>query len=225
MSSISEDAAVRDPATEVAHEINVLVEDDSVVARDDEEGASKPKKLSSLLHLITYLKPYKLRWIGAMIALLFTAAITLLMGQGIKLLIDTGFGQDSLELLNQAVLVLLGIAILMAGGTYVRFYLVSWLGERVSADIRTAVFNHIVTLHPSYFETNRSGEITSRLTTDTTLLQTIIGSSFSMALRSALTTTGGLIMLLVTNAKLMFIVVGSVPFVMLPLTRASVLRM
>ncbi|MDB4456390.1 ABC transporter transmembrane domain-containing protein, partial [bacterium] len=106
---------------------------------------------------------------------------------------------------------------LMSIGTFTRFYLVSWLGERVSADIRTAVFNHIVTLHPSYFETNRSGEITSRLTTDTTLLQTIIGSSFSLALRSSLTTAGALIMLFITNAKLMLIVVGCVPLVLLPI--------
>ena len=197
--------------SEVAHEINALVEEDT------QSEKSKPKKLSSLLHLLTYLKPYKLRWIGAMIALLFTAGITLALGQGVKLLIDTGFGEGSLALLNQAVLVLLGIAMLMAAGTFTRFYLVSWLGERVSADIRTAVFNHIVTLHPSYFETNRSGEITSRLTTDTTLLQTIIGSSFSMALRSALTTVGGLVMLFITNTKLMLVVVGSVPLVMLPL--------
>ena len=197
--------------SEVVHEINALVEEDT------QSEKSKPKKLSSLLHLLTYLKPYKLRWIGAMIALLFTAGITLALGQGVKLLIDTGFGEGSLALLNQAVLVLLGIAMLMAAGTFTRFYLVSWLGERVSADIRTAVFNHIVTLHPSYFETNRSGEITSRLTTDTTLLQTIIGSSFSMALRSALTTVGGLVMLFITNTKLMLVVVGSVPLVMLPL--------
>jgi len=197
--------------SEVVHEINALVEEDT------QSEKSKPKKLSSLLHLLTYLKPYKLRWIGAMIALLFTAGITLALGQGVKLLIDTGFGEGSLALLNQAVLVLLGIAVLMAAGTFTRFYLVSWLGERVSADIRTAVFNHIVTLHPSYFETNRSGEITSRLTTDTTLLQTIIGSSFSMALRSALTTVGGLVMLFITNTKLMLVVVGSVPLVMLPL--------
>ena len=176
-----------------------------------------PKNLSSLVYLLSYLKPYKLRWLGAMVALVFTASLSLLMGQGVKLLIDSGFGEGSLVLLNQAVLVLLVLAVLMALGTFTRFYLVSWLGERVSADIRTAVFNHIITLHPSYFETNRSGEITSRLTTDTTLLQTIIGSSFSLALRSSLTTVGALIMLFVTNAKLMIIVVGCVPLVMLPM--------
>lgn len=176
-----------------------------------------PKNLSSLVYLFSYLKPYKLRWLGAMVALVFTASLSLLMGQGVKLLIDSGFGESSLVLLNQAMLVLLVLAVFMALGTFTRFYLVSWLGERVSADIRTAVFNHIITLHPSYFETNRSGEITSRLTTDTTLLQTIIGSSFSLALRSSLTTVGALIMLFVTNAKLMIIVVGCVPLVMLPM--------
>lgn len=184
----------------------------------DNESTTKPaKKLSSLLHLLTYLKPYRLRLLGAMTALLFTAAITLMVGQGVRILVDTGFGEDSLALLNQAVLTLLAITALMAIGTFVRFYLVSWLGERVSADIRADVFNHIVKLHPSYFETNRSGEITSRITTDTTLLQTIIGSSFSLALRSALTTTGGLIMLVITNTKLMLIVVATVPLVLAPL--------
>ena len=186
-------------------------------AESKNETAAAPKKLSSLFHLLSYLKPYKWRWITAMAALLFTASLTLLMGQGVKLLIDSGFGEGSLALLNQAVLVLLALAFLMSLGTFTRFYLVSWLGERVSADIRTAVFNHIVNLHPSYFETNRSGEITSRLTTDTTLLQTIIGSSFSLALRSSLTTVGALIMLFITNAKLMIIVVGCVPLVMLPM--------
>lgn len=186
-------------------------------AESKNETAAAPKKLSSLFYLLSYLKPYKWRWITAMAALLFTASLTLLMGQGVKLLIDSGFGEGSLALLNQAVLVLLALAFLMSLGTFTRFYLVSWLGERVSADIRTAVFNHIVNLHPSYFETNRSGEITSRLTTDTTLLQTIIGSSFSLALRSSLTTVGALIMLFITNAKLMIIVVGCVPLVMLPM--------
>ena len=118
-------------------------------------------------------------------------------GPGLKFVIDAGFGQNSLELLNQSLVILVVLAVVMAAGTFTRFYLVSWLGERVSADIRADVFNHLTSLHPSYFETNRSGEITSRLTTDTTLLQTIIGSSVSMALRSTLTTLGGLIMLFV----------------------------
>ena len=105
----------------------------------------------------------------------------------------------------------------MAVGTFVRFYLVSWLGERISADIRKQVFENIVRLHPGFFETNRSGEIMSRLTTDTTLLQTIIGSSFSMALRSSLTTTGALVMMFITNLKLSLIIAVGVPLVLLPI--------
>jgi ATP-binding cassette subfamily B protein len=133
------------------------------------------------------------------------------------MLIDEGFAQQSIEQLQQAVLFILAITVLIAGGTFFRFYLVSWLGERVSADIRLAVFNHVITLHPSYFETNGSGDIMSRITTDTTLLQSIIGSSFSMAIRSVLMLLGALVMLFATNIKLTFIVLLSVPFILVPI--------
>ena len=182
------------------------------------EQLKPSQKLSSLRYLITYLTPYKVYCLGALLALIVTSGISLLMGQGLKFVIDAGFGQNSLELLNQSLVILVVLAVVMAAGTFTRFYLVSWLGERVSADIRADVFNHLTSLHPSYFETNRSGEITSRLTTDTTLLQTIIGSSVSMALRSTLTTLGGLIMLFVTNAVLVFKVIWVVPLVILPMS-------
>ncbi|NND81084.1 MAG: ATP-binding cassette domain-containing protein [Gammaproteobacteria bacterium] len=175
------------------------------------------KNYSVLWQLLGYLLQYKKTLVGAAIALVFTAAVTLSMGQGVRILIDDGFIAGSTEQLNNAAQLIIVIALLMAAGTYVRFYLVSWLGERVSADIRTDVFNHLIDLHPSYFETNRSGEIMSRLTTDTTLLQTVIGSSASMALRSALTFIGGLIMLLVTNLKLSALVLACVPMVLLPI--------
>ena len=152
-----------------------------------------------------------------MTALIFTAGITLSIGQGVRILIDRGFTAGSMAQLNQAVLFILVLAVLMAVGTFIRFYQVSWLGERVSADIRSAVFEHIVMLHPNYFESNRSGEIMSRLTTDTTLLQSIIGSSLSMALRSFLTMSGALVMLFVTNLKLTFIVLACVPLVLIPI--------
>ena len=108
------------------------------------------------------------------------------------------------------------IVVAIAIGTFFRFYLVSWLGERVSADLRSAVFRNVVRLHPGFFEDNRSGEIMSRLTADTTVLQTIIGSSMSMALRSVLTLTGAVVMMLVTNIKLSLIIVSTVPLVLLP---------
>ena len=173
---------------------------------------------SSVLSVLShYLLRYKTVLVGAGLALIFTAAITLSMGQGVRLLIDDGFIAGSSVELNRTAMLIIAIACLMAFGTYVRFYLVSWLGERVSADIRQDVFEHLITLHPSYFETNRSGEIMSRLTTDTTLLQTVVGSSASMALRSALTFVGGLIMLLVTNLKLSGLVLLCVPIVLVPI--------
>lgn len=166
--------------------------------------------------LAAQLAPYRWRLAGAATALVFTAAATLTLGKGLQILIDQGFGSDDPAALGNAVRVVMLITAAIAIGTFFRFYLVSWLGERVSADLRSAVFRNIVRLHPGYFEDNRSGEIMSRLTADTTVLQTIIGSSMSMALRSSLTLTGAIIMMLVTNTKLTLIIVGTVPLVLLP---------
>ena len=177
----------------------------------------KRGKLPSLLPVIGFLRPYKLRLAAASLALLFTAGATLSLGRGLQVLIDDGFGSGDSAKLTAAVTLLVVIAAAMAVGTFVRFYLVSWLGERVSADLRKAVFDNIVHLHPGFFELNRSGEIMSRLTTDTTLLQTIIGSSFSMALRSSLTLVGALVMMFITNLKLSLIIALGVPLILLPI--------
>ena len=173
-------------------------------------------KLPVLKVLIQFLQPYRTQIAVFLFALVCTAAVTLSIGQGLRLVIDQGFAQQSQQHLNTAILFIVGASMLMAIGTYVRFYLISWLGERVSADIRTAVFNHIVGLHPAFFETNRSGDIMSRLTSDTTLLQSIIGSSVSIALRSAISFSGALIMLLITNLKLSLIILFAVPVVLMP---------
>ncbi|AQA17493.1 ABC transporter ATP-binding protein [Halioglobus japonicus] len=179
---------------------------------------NRPKgALSSLFPVFRLLWPYKIRLVAASLALLFTAGATLALGRGLQVLIDEGIGGGTSEDLRAAITLILTIAVAIAAGTFVRFYLVSWLGERVSADLRKGVFNNIVRLHPGYFETNRSGEIMSRLTTDTTLLQTIIGSSFSMALRSALTTSGALVMMFITNLKLSLYIALGVPLVLLPI--------
>ena len=181
------------------------------------KGEGNNKRLSILSELLQFIHPYKARVLAAIVALIFTATVMLSVGQGVSMLIDQGFAQQSLEQLKSAVLFILAVTVLIAGGTFARFYLVSWLGERVSADIRLAVFNHVITLHPSYFETNGSGDIMSRITTDTTLLQSIIGSSFSMALRSMLMLLGALVMLFATNIKLTLIVLISVPFILVPI--------
>ena len=178
---------------------------------------AKRRSLAPLGTVLGFLRPYKLRLAAAAVALVFTAGATLSLGKGLQVLVDQGFGGGTQGDLKAAVGLLLVIAFAIAIGTFVRFYLVSWLGERVSADIRKAVFANIVRLHPGYFEVNRSGEIMSRLTTDTTLLQTIIGSSLSMAMRSSLTLTGALILMFITNLKLSLIITASVPMVLLPM--------
>jgi len=178
---------------------------------------SNQQDLRLLMRLLPFITPYKKMVLGAALALIVTAGVSLALGQGIRILIDQGFDSADPSRLNQAMLVLAVITLLMAAGTFTRFYLVSWLGERVSNDVRLAVFNHLLTLDPYYFEVNRSGEINARLTTDTTLLQSIIGSSISMALRSSLTFVGGLVMMLITNPKLALIVLASVPLVIFPM--------
>lgn len=165
----------------------------------------------------SFLAPYRLTVVAGAFALLFTASITLSIGQGIRILIDQGMATGSGAMLNQAVAVFVGLALALAAGTFVRFYLVSWLGERVVTDIRERVFNHLLTLHPGFFDANRSLEIQSRLTTDTTLLQSVIGSSVSMALRNLLMMVGGIIWLFITNVKLTLIVMLAVPTVVFPI--------
>ena len=177
----------------------------------------KLKAFNSLLPIFSFIKPYKLMLSLALLALLVTAAINLSLGQAVKSVIDNGFIAGSAQQLQATILGLVFLVGLLAVGTFSRFYLMSWLGERVSADIRKAVFNRIVTLHPSYFEENRSGELMSRLTTDTALLQSIIGSSFSMSLRSLFLLIGGLVMLFVTNLKLSLVVIVAVPFILIPM--------
>lgn len=177
----------------------------------------KQKNLSILFELIQFIRPYRARVLAALVALIFTASLTLSVGHGVRILIDEGFSQQSLGDLGSAVQFILVVTVLISIGTFFRFYLVSSVGERVSADIRLAVFNHVITLHPSYFETTGSGDLMSRITTDTTLLQSIIGSSFSMAMRSALMCIGAIIMLFATNIKLTLIVLASVPFILVPI--------
>lgn len=179
-------------------------------------ASKKQKPISFLAQLWPYLSRYKKVMGGAATALIFTSLITLALGQGVRLVIDDGILSQSISSLNTMLSFVMVLVVAMAFGTFVRFYLVTWLGERISADIRNDVFSHLVHMHPSYFEENQSGEIMSRLTTDTTLLQSIIGSSLSFALRNALTVTGGLIMLFVTNLKLTAVVMLGVPAVIIP---------
>jgi len=164
-----------------------------------------------------FVKPYRIRLIIALLALIVTAALTLSMGHGIRLMIDQGFSAQSQQGLADALSLFGVIIFFMSLGAYCRFYMVSWIGERVVADIRTQLYRHLVSLTPSFFEDNLAGEIQSRVTTDTTILQTVIGSSFSMALRNSLTFIGGLILMFISNPKLTLVVLLVVPLIVFPL--------
>ncbi|MEJ5863663.1 ABC transporter transmembrane domain-containing protein [Pseudomonas farsensis] len=164
-----------------------------------------------------FIRPYRRQALLALLALVVTAAITLSMGQGIRLLVDQGFMTGSAHQLNQTLGLFMLLVLALAVGTFARFYLVSWIGERCVADIRRAVFDHLLSLHPGFFEDNRSSEIQSRLTADTTLLQSVIGSSLSMFLRNALMVVGGVIVLFITNPKLTSIVMLALPLVLAPI--------
>ena len=186
-------------------------------ATDRSGEPPRAKSLAPLKQLLGFLWPHKGRMIAAGTALVFTAGAQLTLGYGVKILIDEGFAGADASGLYKAVTFMLVIGIAMAIGAMTRFYLVSWLGERVSADLRSAVFNNLVHMQPSYFESNHSGEIMSRLTTDTTLLQTLIGSSVSLAVRNALTLTGALTLMVITNLKLSLVILIAVPVTLLPI--------
>ncbi len=176
--------------------------------------------LSSRIRLteaLQFLKPYKKQMVWAGIALIFTAALNLSLIQYLRIIVDQGFVASSLVSLSEAIAGFLVIAVLQAFGAFARFYWVSWLGERVTADLRKAVFSHLVMLHPGYFEANLSGEIQSRITTDTTLIQSVIGSSASIALRNLLLLLGGAVFLFITNPRLTSVVMVCIPLVVGPI--------
>ena len=180
-------------------------------------AAQRRSSTRLLANTAVFLKPYTTQIIVASVALVFTAALTLGLVQYVRLIVDRGFAAGSAASLNSAIIGFLVVAVLQALGTFARFYWVSWLGERVTADIRSAVYRHLINLHPSYFEDNLSGEIQSRITTDTTLIQSVIGSSASIALRNLLMMIGGLVFLFITNPKLTSVVLICIPLVIGPI--------
>ena len=184
---------------------------------DPEIGAAPKRDIRLLRRLGRFLWPYRGYVLAALVALTVAAATVLALGEGIRRLVDDGFAAGNVDLLNDALLVLLVFIIFLAGATYARFFLVSWIGERVVADIRKAVFDHVLTLSPGFYETTRVAEVMSRLTADTTLLQTVVGTSASMALRNLLLFLGGSVMLAVTSPRLSGLPILVVPLVLVPI--------
>ena len=177
----------------------------------------KSKNPLSLVRLLPFLRPYRLEIVAAIFFLLFTSGATLSLGQGIKWLIDRGIMSDNNRNLTTSVLLFLFLGFAIALGTYFRHYFVSLLGEKVTTDIRKKVFEKVLTLDPQFFEQTTASEIQSRLTTDVTVLQTLIGSSLSMALRNILAFIGGIIFLFLTNLKLSLLVTAAVPLILGPI--------
>lgn len=171
---------------------------------------------SGIKTFLPFLRPYRRHIVLALIALVVTAGTMLSLGKGVQFLIDQGLASGSEAGLTHALMIFIALVFLLGIGSFCRFYLVSWIGERVVADIRQAVFAHLLTLSPSFFEDNSPSEIQSRITSDTTLLQSVIGSSLSIALRSSLMLIGGILFLLVMHFKLTLILLACVPFVIVP---------
>ena len=172
--------------------------------------------LRALARLWPYMRPYRATLLLALTVLLVAATASLALPVGVRIVIDEGFGAEDSAAIDRHFLVLFAITGVLAVFSAARFYLVSWLGERVVADLRDAVYRHVMTLGPSFFEVTRSGEVLSRLTTDTTLVQAIAGVNLSITLRSAVTLLGGLAMLAVTSAELTGTIVLVIPLVLVP---------
>ncbi|MBK5942071.1 ABC transporter transmembrane domain-containing protein [Halochromatium roseum] len=176
----------------------------------------RSRRLRPLVRLLGFGRPYLGRLLLAVAALLFAAGALLAFGQVIRHVVDSGLANGSPASLNRALLLFLLVVVLLSGAVGLRSWLLNWLGERIVADVRRAVFERALALNVGFFETTRTGEVISRLTSDTALLQTVVGSTFAMGLRSALLTVGSLIMLAITSPQLTKLVLLGVPLVLIP---------
>lgn len=185
--------------------------------------SSKKSSIATLRGLLPFLRPYRQQFILAAIALVIAAGATLTIPYAFRQMIDLGFskigdgGTQGIEHVNLTFLALFGVAVILGIATAARFYMVSWIGERVTADIRNAVYAHVVTQSPEFFETTQTGEVLSRLTTDTTLIQAVVGTSISLALRNLLLFVGGLVMLFITSPMLSSIIIVMLILVIAPI--------
>ena len=177
----------------------------------------KSRSLGPLRALVPYLRPYRGVLVLALLALLVAAAAMLALPIALRYLIDNGIASKSSETINQYFVAFLAAAAVFGVFAALRFYLVSWLGERVVADMRSAVYARVIRMDPAFFEVTRIGEVLSRLTADTTLVQSIAGVNLSITLRSTLSLIGSLVMLGVTSLKLTAILVVLIPVVIVPL--------
>jgi ATP-binding cassette subfamily B protein len=178
---------------------------------------SQTGPLSALRLLAPHLRRHAWQVSGAALALVLAAGLVLAVGQGLRGLIDSGFATADARALDTAALLLFAIVAALAIATCARYALVTWLGERISADLRRSLYDHLLALDPAWFDRARTGDVMSRLSSDVTLLQTLVGSAVSQGLRTAILLTGALALLVLTSAKLALIVVVVAPLVVAPL--------
>ncbi len=172
---------------------------------------------AQLLRLLQFLAPYRWRVVVALVALVTAAGCVLALGQGLRFVIDAGFGSGNPAMLDMALAGVIAVATVLAVATYTRFYLMMTVGERVIADLRRAVFAHVLQLSPAFFDASRTGEIVSRLTNDSEQLRQVIGFGLSMFLRNGLMMIGALVLLFTTSPKLAALIVLGVPATLVPI--------
>lgn len=184
-----------------------------------EDARRRPgtRRLRPLRGLMPFVAPYKGVVVAAFLALVASTAVMLVIPLTVRMMIDEGFSDENAAMVDDYFLILIGVALLMGVTSSLRFFLVSWIGERVVADLRSAVFDHVIDQSPIFFEKNHTGEIQSRLTTDTTLIKTVVGSTASIALRNAFTLVGAVSMLIYTSATLSGLVLLAIPVIAFPL--------
>jgi ATP-binding cassette, subfamily B, bacterial len=184
---------------------------------DQAKRRAKSKDLRPLTRLLPYLFRYKTKIACAIAALVVAACATLVVPLAVRRLIDDGFSAANAELINRYFLLMLAVVVVLAVSSALRFYFVSWLGERVVADVRDAVFRHLMTLTPSFYEQQKTGEITSRLTADTTAIKAAFSWTASVALRNMVTLTGAAAMMIYTAPKLAALATLAIPVIVIPL--------
>ena len=186
------------------------------MAHLDTQDRAKSRKVGALAGLSPFLAPYRTMIVVAAIALVLTASVSLILPMAVRRVID-GFGVERAAMLDQYFGGAMALAVILAVGTGVRYYFVTRLGERVVADIRRALFDKVIGMSPAYFEKILTGEVLSRITTDTTLILSVLSSSVSVAMRNVLTLVGGLVLLMLTSTKLALLVLLIVPAIVVPI--------
>jgi ATP-binding cassette, subfamily B, bacterial len=181
------------------------------------DPALKSKDLRPLLNLLPYLKFYRWQISYALIALVVASASTLVVPVAVRRILDQGFNAANIELINTYFLGMIGVVVVLAASSAIRFYYVSWIGERVVADVRDALFSHLLTLTPQFYETQKTGNVVSRLTADTTQIKSAFSSTASIALRNVVTLIGALALMIYTSPYMSMLAAVAIPFVVLPL--------